>query len=165
MEELSKGLNNSISGSLYNEALVRFKKQIREWDITLSEIEPLVLDFGLGDFYKTSLIEYWIANEVEAGQCGKYLFVFNDQTCPVHRHKEKKETFFVVKGKVKINYDGKNFEMKAGDVLPVECWKYHSFTGIGQVLLLEISNACFVEDNYFENINIPIGGNFNRQTL
>ena len=25
MEELSKGLDNSISGSLYNEALVRFK--------------------------------------------------------------------------------------------------------------------------------------------
>ncbi len=56
--------------------------------------EPLVSDFGLGDFYETGLIEYWVANEIQAGYCGKLLFVFGGQTCPMHWHKRKHETFF-----------------------------------------------------------------------
>lgn len=67
----------------------------------------------------------------------------------------------LMKGSVMMDYDGKSFEMKPGDTLPVEKWKYHSFIGMGPALLLEISKPCIVEDNYFENKSIPIGGNFN----
>ena len=160
MDELKSGLKISVSGQLCEKALTKFQEQIKQWDIALPDVEPLVLDFGLGDFYKTGLIEYWIANEIDAGYCGKYLFVFENQTCPLHRHKQKHETFFIVKGKVEMTYDGKSFEMNPGDVLPVERWKYHSFTGKGPALLLEVSQPCVIDDNYFENINIPIGGNF-----
>ena len=163
MDELKTGLKISLSGQLREQALVKFQEQIKQWGIALPAVEPLVLDFGLGDFYKTGLIEYWIANETVAGYCGKYLFVFENQTCPLHRHKQKHETFFIVKGKVKMTYDGKSFEMNPGDVLPVEIWKYHSFTGKCPALLLEISQPCVIDDNYFENTNIPIGENYAKE--
>ena len=126
----------------------------------MPDVEPLVLDFGLGNFLKIGEIEFWIANENEAGYCGKFLFVFKDQTCPKHMHKEKLETFYIVKGRVMMNYDGEEQEMGAGDVLRVDTCKYHSFTGIEPCLLLEVSKPSIIEDNYFENTLIPVGGNY-----
>ncbi len=128
--------------------------------MVMPEVRPVVLDFGLNDFNKTGLIEYWIANDAKEGYCGKYLFVFDGQTCPLHRHKTKHETFFIVKGSVSMTYDGTISDMNPGDVLPVEQWKYHSFTGKGPCLLLEVSKPCIVADNFFENTDIPIGGNY-----
>jgi mannose-6-phosphate isomerase-like protein (cupin superfamily) len=59
-----------------------------------------------------------------------------------------------------MTYGGKEFEMKPGDTLTVERWKYHSFIGKGPCLLLEISTPCIIADNYFENTAIPVGGNY-----
>ncbi|MDQ1328064.1 MAG: Cupin 2 protein, partial [Candidatus Poribacteria bacterium] len=36
--------------------------------------------------------------------------------------------------------------------------------GIGPALLLELSMPCVVDDNYFENSDIPIGGNYKGKT-
>lgn len=150
MDELEKGLDISVCETLRQEAIAKYSDQIKKWDVAMPQVEPLVLDFGLDDFYKFGLIEYWIANEVGAGYCGKYLFVFDGQACLMHYHKQKHETFFVVKGRIRMDYDGKSFEMKAGDVLPVEYNKLHGFTGTGPALLLEISKPCIIEDNYFQ---------------
>lgn len=160
MKELDKGLEISLKGPKAREALSSFRSQIEAWGLAMPPTEPLVLDFGLGNFAKFGLIEFWIANEIEAGYCGKYLFVFDGQTCPMHQHKEKHETFFIVKGRVRITCDDVTREMGEGDVLPVGPWKYHSFTGLGPALLLEISKPCLIDDNYFENGEIPIGGNY-----
>ncbi len=118
----------------------------------------LVLDFGAGDFANIGLIEYWIANEEQAGYCGKYLFVFDGQTCPSHCHKTKHETFFIVRGKVRMRAGKRGWIMKPGDVFPVPRGSYHSFTGLGPALLIEISTPCVISDNYFKNVAIPIGG-------
>ncbi|MFH1007903.1 MAG: D-lyxose/D-mannose family sugar isomerase [Candidatus Latescibacterota bacterium] len=159
MDELEKGLEICIVGDLRDQALGAFGTQIADWGVALPEVAPLVLDFGLGDFYRTGLIEYWIANEMEEGYCGKYLFVFECQTCPEHRHNVKHETFFIVKGRVQMCLDGSIREMGAGDTLPVAPGKFHSFTGIGPALLLELSTPCEIADNYFRDTRIPIGGN------
>jgi mannose-6-phosphate isomerase-like protein (cupin superfamily) len=162
MEELDKGIDISIKGPATEAALAEFAGQMKTWRLTMPPVEPLVLDFGLGDFRDVGLIEYWIANEIDEGYCGKYLFVFDGQTCPMHRHEEKHETFFIVKGTVRMEYDGDVREMHEGDVLPVDQWKYHSFTGVGPALLLEISKPCVIDDNYFEDTRIPIGGNYRK---
>ena len=83
MEELDKGLAIAAPQSVQDEFLPRFEAQIGDWDLALPKIQPLVLDFGLGNFAETGLIEYWITNEVAAGYCAKYLFVFGGQCCPV----------------------------------------------------------------------------------
>ena len=160
MNELNKAQRIAVSGALREEALTAFEQQINAWEIAMPPVEPLVLDFGLGDFYRTGLIEYWIANEVEAGYCAKYLFLFDGQTCPAHHHRGKLETFCIVKGKVRIEYAGAVREMEMGDVLLVERGKPHCFTGIGPALILEASTPCIVDDNYFADPRIPIGGNY-----
>jgi D-lyxose ketol-isomerase len=165
MNELDRALNIALKGPEAERALSDFQRQIALWKIALPPVEPLVLDFGLGDLRRVGLIEYWIANEAAAGYCGKYLFVFDGQTCPLHRHRVKHETFFVVKGRMAVEYDGQRLELGEGGVLSIEPWKFHSFTGIGPVLLLELSMPCQVDDNYFENPDIPIGGNYRGRNL
>lgn len=164
MDELEKGLSISLPKEESTPYLVAFQSQMQIWDMIMPPVEPLVLDFGLGNFYETGLIEFWIANEYEAGYCGKYLFVFDGQTCPMHHHQEKLETFFIVKGQVLMNYAGQSCLMVSGEVLRVQQGNPHSFTGSGAALLLEISKPCLVEDNYFANHNIPIGGNYNPES-
>ena len=160
MQELEKGLEISVAPALASRALAAFARQLEQWDVKMPNVEPLVLDFGLGTFYETGLIEYWICNELQAGYCGKYLFVFDGQTCPMHRHKIKTETFFIVKGTVNCTWNGQTRALVEGDTLLLEPWTAHSFTGVGPALVLEISTPCLIDDNYFENPNIPIGGNY-----
>jgi mannose-6-phosphate isomerase-like protein (cupin superfamily) len=160
VEELDKALSIALTGPQADGALADFRRQVAAWGLAMPPVAPLVLDFGLGNFRETGLIEYWVANEVAAGYCGKYLFVFDGQTCPLHRHRTKHETFFIVKGRVKMVYDGAAREMGEGEVLPVQQGKAHSFTGIGPALLLEVSMPCEVDDNYFDDPEIPIGGNW-----
>jgi D-lyxose ketol-isomerase len=160
MDELTKGLSISLPASQTAPILVAFKEILKSWGLVMPPVEPLVLDFGLGDFYRIGLVEYWVSNEVEAGYCGKFLFVFDGQTCPMHLHHGKHETFFIVKGQVEMKYAGSTRLMAPGEVLRVDTYQPHSFTGVGPALLLEVSQPCQVDDNYFDNRKIPIGGNF-----
>lgn len=159
MKELNKSLRVCLAGPPARKALARFHAQLKAWELAMPPVTPLVLDFGLGDFAKTGLIEYWIANEGKAGYCGKFLFVFDGQTCPAHRHRVKHETFFIVRGKVRMASGRRSWLMKPGDVFPVPRGTGHRFTGAGPALLLEVSTPCELDDNYFDNPAIPIGGN------
>jgi mannose-6-phosphate isomerase-like protein (cupin superfamily) len=160
VDELDNGLAISLDPVLSAPYLQVFDAQMRAWDMAMPAVTPLVLDFGLGRFDEVGLIELWIANEIEAGYCGKYLFVFNGQTCPAHSHRDKHETFFVVKGSVTMHHGNRTFEMRPGDTLSVDQGAVHSFTGNGPALLLEVSKPCLISDNYFANTEIPIGGNY-----
>lgn len=160
MDELDKGLAISLHGRPRQEALRDFRRITRPWKQPLPPVDPLVLDFGLGDFRRVGLIEYWLANEAVAGYCGKYLFVFAGQTCPLHKHRTKHETFFLMHGRISVTYRNKRITMKPGDVLPIQPGRYHSFTGLVPSLLLELSMPCEVDDNYFADRAIPIGGNY-----
>jgi len=158
--ENDKVKNIELQGEARHKALEKFYAKLKAWGVALPPATPLVLDFGLGAFEKTGLIECWIANEIEVGYCGKYLFVFDGQTCPMHHHRDKHETFFVVQGQVSMTIEGRTEILKAGAVKVMDVHTKHSFTGQGDALLLEISKPCIVADNYFENRSIPIGGNY-----
>ena len=162
MDELQKGLTFCLSQSDSVDILTAFQAQLAEWELAMPAVEPLVLDFGLGDFYHTGLIEYRIANETEAGYCGKFLFLFDGQTCPMHHHDVKLETFFIVRGCFQVTYAGRSFDMHPGDVLRVETGHPHAFTGKGPALLLEVSKPSIIDDNYFQDPRIPIGGNYRK---
>lgn len=164
MDELEKGLSIAMTGKPRAAALAAFRRQVRKWGVALPPVAPLVLDFGLGEFRKTGLIEYWLANEQAAGYCGKYLFVFAGQTCPRHRHRTKHETFLVVKGRARMRCGRSVRDMKAGDVLPVPPGVFHSFTGQTPALLLELSMPCRIDDNEFSDRRIPIGRPSPRQS-
>ncbi|MDD2707601.1 MAG: D-lyxose/D-mannose family sugar isomerase [Verrucomicrobiae bacterium] len=131
-----------------------FNREILAWDLKMPGNEPLVIDFGLRRYSEMGLIEFWIANEEKEGYCGKFLFVFNNQTCPYHYHHYKHETFFVVKGKVKMNVEGKVVIMKEGESLAMARGTSHSFAGIGPALLLEVSKPCLPNDSIFHEKKI-----------
>jgi quercetin dioxygenase-like cupin family protein len=149
-----------IEGKAHDQAMAAFQEQLSRWQLKMPPVRPLVTDLGLGRFYEIGYISYVITNQIEAGYCGKYLFVFDGQTLPLHHHKAKHETFFIVKGKVKMSYKDDHFEMQEGDTLSVECDVKHGFSGIGAALVLEVSQAAIVDDNYFVNPKIPLGGNY-----
>ena len=147
-----------VWGEERDSALAEFKKQVSAWGLTMPDVEPLVTQFGLNQFREVGLIEYWVANDTKAGYCGKFLFVFNGQTCPAHRHDVKHETFFVLKGKARMTAAGKERVMKEGDVLVMEPGTVHSFTGAGNALLLEVSMPSTVDDNFFDDKRIGKDG-------
>lgn len=164
MQELDKGIQFSVGGELQDEALRKCLAQLSQWQVPVPAVTPLVMDFGLGDFYKYGLTEFWIANEVDAGYCGKFLFLFDGQTCPMHRHRIKQETFFVMHGQMRTEYDGEVHLLNPGDSLLIKPWKYHDITGVGSMLLLELSMPGIVDDNYFLSPQVPIGQNFQPET-
>jgi mannose-6-phosphate isomerase-like protein (cupin superfamily) len=130
-------------------ALDRCLAMIHNWGLTMPDVEPLVLDFGLGKFDEVGEIEFWIANQEEAGYCGKFLFVADGQTCPYHKHDKKHETFFVMKGQVSMVIDGEEKVLRQGEVLMMPPGQHHSFTGVGPALLLEVSMPSKRQDNFF----------------
>ncbi len=102
MDELDKGRSIALTGPRAETALRAFRRQMEAWGLATPPAEPLVLDFGLAEFDRVGLIEFWIANEKEAGYCGKYLFAFDGQQCPAHSHRAKHETFFLLRGCLKV---------------------------------------------------------------
>ena len=161
MDELRAGLDISLHGKTANEWVGKAREQVAAWGLELPEVEPLVIDFGLGEFSRIGEIEFWIANEVDAGYCGKFLFLFAGQTCPKHYHKNKLETFFVTRGTLRMSYGSRRTTLPQGGVLRMETGVYHEFTAVEPSLILEVSKPSIISDNYFENADIPIGGNFN----
>jgi D-lyxose ketol-isomerase len=154
MDELKKGLSISLAGPRAAAALDDFRRQMAAWGLAMPPAKPLVLDFGLGEFDRVGLIECWIANEVQAGYCGKYLFVFDGQECPAHAHGTKHETFFPIRGSLDVLLDGRPLVLAPGQSLPITPGQVHSFRGRGNALLLELSMPCHVSDNRFENPRI-----------
>jgi len=156
MFELKKGRDIAVKGRKAVVILKFFRERMKKWGIPLPATDLLVLDFGLGEFPQTGLVESWICNEKDAGYCAKYLFVQKGQSCPIHRHKVKHETFFVLKGKVRMLLGERKIGLKEGDTLAVGEGVRHGFTGITDSLLLEVSKPCVITDNYFENPRIKI---------
>jgi len=142
------------SGRPRDAALARCRAQMTAWGLIMPSVRPVVFHFGLNEFERFGLIEFWIANEKEAGYCGKFLFVFDGQTCPAHKHAQKHETFFVLRGAVRMSLDGREVVKNAGELLPMPPGVEHSFTGLGPALLLEVSSPCLLEDNFFADKRI-----------
>lgn len=139
-------------------ALERIREQIADWGLTMPPVDPLPLHFGLSDFMVIGETEFWIANETDHGYCGKFLFVFDGQTCPYHCHKIKHETFFVVKGSIRMKVGDEERIMREGDLLAMPPGTGHSFTGVGNALILEVSMPSILQDNFFEDRRIGDGG-------
>lgn len=154
----SKYAQYEIAGEVRAKAKADCLSQIASWGLKMPEVEPLLMHFGLNDFYRIGEIEFWIANKLNEGYCGKFLFVFAGQTCPYHYHKIKHETFFMVKGKVGIKMNGEYREKSEGDILEMSPGDKHSFTGLDPALLLEVSMPSIEGDNFFENKSIGDNG-------
>ena len=121
-------------------------------------VAALVLHFGLDQFMKVGETEFWVANETEHGYCGKFLFLFDGQTCPYHYHRMKHETFFILKGTLRMKVGEEERLMREGDLLAMPPGVGHSFTGVGRALVLEVSMPSILQDNFFADKRIGQDG-------
>jgi N-acetylneuraminate synthase len=147
-----------LQGQEREKALATVRAQVAAWGLKMPPVTPLLLHFGLKNFMEIGETEFWVANETEHGYCGKFLFVFDGQTCPYHRHRMKHETFYVVKGTLRMKMGEEERLMHEGDLLAMPPGTGHSFTGVGPALVLEVSMPSILQDNFFADKRIGQDG-------
>jgi quercetin dioxygenase-like cupin family protein len=159
MQRVDWTLDFELQGEARADALARAAETLVAWNLTMPSGEPLALHFGLNDFYHIGEIEYWIVNDRENNYCGKFLFLFAGQRCPLHYHKIKDETFFIVRGTVAMEADGQALTLREGDVFKMAPGRQHTFAAQdGPALVLEVSLPSVPGDNFFEDTRIGNGG-------
>jgi mannose-6-phosphate isomerase-like protein (cupin superfamily) len=152
-------LNFELTGEAREKALTEAARIIEGWGLTMPPCAPLPLHFGLHDFERIGEIEYWIVNDTENRYCGKFLFMFENQRCPLHRHQMKDETFYIVRGTVEMEVDGERMLLKPGDVFKMAPGMNHTFAARGgPALVLEVSLPSVPGDNFFADTRIGNGG-------
>ena len=117
-----------LQGEQRQRALADIAAQLDAWGLTMPDVTPIPAHFGLNRFPEVGETEFWIVNDEEHGYCGKFLFVFDGQTCPYHHHEVKHETFFVVKGAVRMRVGDEERTLEQGDFLAMPPGTDHAFT-------------------------------------
>ena len=84
-----------VIGEEREQILQRLNKLAESWGLTIPDVTPYPLHFGYNDFYRVGETEFDVNNNIEEGYCGKFIFVLKGQTCPVHYHRVKHETFYL----------------------------------------------------------------------
>jgi quercetin dioxygenase-like cupin family protein len=135
-------------------ALDECRKNFARWGLTLPDVPACVFHFGLHDFYEIGEIEFDINNNIKEGYCGKFIFILKQQTCPMHYHKIKHETFYLVKGKVEMEAAGETVVMNQGDIKIMPQNTRHRFTGLENSLILECSKPDIISDSIFDDERI-----------
>lgn len=120
--------------------------------IVSDDLEIEIADFGLNCFAQEGLGIVVRVNETE--YCSKWLTLLPGQVCPVHFHKLKKETFFVLMGEVELVADGKLITLKTGDRYTLNPGSHHSFGSTAGAVIEEVSTHDENSDSYFENAAI-----------
>ena len=143
-----------LYGEEKRDAESHIHRVVGSWGLALPDVEPDILHFGYGDYPRFGLAEFNIANNLEQGYCGKLMFMFAGQTCPTHHHAVKHETFFVVRGSVDMDLNGRGLVLHQGVTLVVGQGDRHRFTAREDSLLLECSRPDLMEDSIFEDPEI-----------
>jgi len=91
--------------------------------------------------------EIWIANY---DYCGKKLVLNKSYRCSMHHHKNKDETFYILKGKVLMEADNEKRIMLPGDSLRITPGMKHRFTGLEDSEIMEFSTHHEDSDSYRE---------------
>lgn len=85
-----------------------------------------------------------ICNEPE--YCSKYLHISPQKKCSLHYHNQKKETFFVVSGLVRLEWSDFDELLIAGESRTIMPTTLHRFSSLRGATILEISTHHSDED-------------------
>jgi mannose-6-phosphate isomerase-like protein (cupin superfamily) len=151
MDEAAILARISLREPMRQEVLERIAQVVASWGLRLPDVPPDSLHFGYDDFFRIGETEFNINNNVEQGYCGKFMFMFAGQTCPMHHHRRKHETFFIVKGHVSMELDGVWHDLRMGDRLIVDQLQQHAFTALEDSLILESSRPDLADDSIFDD--------------
>jgi ABC-type sugar transport system, auxiliary component len=154
MERASWTDDFELQGTPRDQAIARIQGVLNDWGLKLPG-DPMPMHFGLHDFDNIGETEFWIVNDTQNNYCGKFLFMFNGQRCPLHYHNIKDETFFIVRGDVEMEVDGKTSVLHPGEVFKMAPGMNHTFRAVGgPALVLEVSLPSLQGDNIFADKRI-----------
>ena len=91
--------------------------------------------------------EVWLVNRA---YCGKKLILNKGFRCSMHYHKNKDETFYILKGKVLMETNQETKIMQEGDSILITPGLKHRFTGLENSEIMEFSTHHEDEDSYRE---------------
>ena len=95
--------------------------------------------------------EEWIVNE---DYCGKFLNISRGHKTSLHYHKNKHETFYLVKGRITIDDGKSSITLTEGDVFDIVPNQPHRATAIEDSTVIEFSTHHEDEDSH----RIEFGG-------
>ena len=79
-----------------------------------------------------------------------YVIVLPDQKFPLHYHKIKQESYYVLSGELIVEIEGVKHIVPPGGIIDVERGQMHSFTSINGAVFEEISTTYTQNDSFFE---------------
>lgn len=88
--------------------------------------------------------------------CGKLLVLKKGYKCSSHFHRKKDETFYLLSGMIMLDLNGATNLMKVGESVRVKPYDLHSFEGINDSIILEISSQDLATDSYRLNKSGPV---------
>ena len=94
--------------------------------------------------------EEWIVNR---DYCGKILTLMKGYRCSLHHHKNKDETFYILRGKVGLEVSGVKRVMFPGDKQLIKPNQKHRFTGLKDSVIIEFSTHHKDEDSYRDEVS------------
>jgi N-acetylneuraminate synthase len=130
-----------------------YKGMINEAGIKLGKDFELELShhYGIDNFREIGIL---IINIMNREYCKKLICLLPNQKNPNHYHKKKEETFQVIWGNLKVNLDGKIYNLYPGDKLLVEREKMHDFYSETGAIFEEISTTHHRDDSFYEDPEI-----------
>ena len=137
-------------------------KLVKEARVTFPEFADLEIShhYGVERFNEHGLTMITVVNRE---YCKKILILLPGQAHPEQYHKMKEETFHVLWGSGKIRLDGKEKNMKPGDVFVIRPGTRHYFSSTDGIVLEEISSTHYPHDSYYTDD--AIHRNKNRKTF
>lgn len=154
----------------------RFSEKVRDKIISLIDRNSIIINklskleishhYGIKNFYKFGLSMITIHN---SDYCKKILFLFYKQKHPAQFHKVKKETFFLIFGKIKLQINIKNRHkvlfLSAGDTYTLNPYEVHTFEAVSRdgAIIEELSTASVSEDSFY--IDPKINNNKDRKSF
>jgi mannose-6-phosphate isomerase-like protein (cupin superfamily) len=135
---------------------------VKESGVTFPEFADLEIShhYGLERFYEYGLTMITVVNRE---YCKKILILLSGQAHPEQYHRKKEETFHVLWGSGKIRLNGKEQDMKPGDVFVIQPGTLHYFSSENGLVLEEISSTHYVDDSFYTDE--AIHDNKNRKTF
>ncbi len=145
------GANFVEAAQLANYGAQLVVQKIGTATVTIDEIRTLLGGDGmhiddLNIYSKVWGYEKWIENNDK--YCSKILVLNKGYQCSLHYHKNKDETFLILKGKVRVEAGSEILTMTAGNFIRILPGVKHRFGGLEDSEILEISTHHEESDSY-----------------
>lgn len=146
-----KGMEPLASARFANAAAGVVVSKFGTSAITYDEIEHII-DPTWEDCNRSKTVEkvwgkeIWFANSQL--YCGKILYLKKGYICSYHHHKIKDETFYILSGKIEMVVNKSKFTMTEGERINLKPYDKHSFAGIEDSVIIEVSTQHFESDSY-----------------